>query len=116
MDRELMRSDYSDDIQLLDWTGNEHYEDNIDDDISFAPEGGALVPLYDKLRNSKRGGLHISKGNSSYYNAVMSSMDSIIVMMGSDFTGNTEMIQNVSAEAEEAHMQVWTEFRSACGQ
>jgi len=33
-----------------------------------------------------------------------------------DFSGNTEMIQNVSAEAEEAHMQVWTEFRSACGQ
>lgn len=27
-----------------------------------------------------------------------------------------EMIQPVSAEAEEAHMQVWTEFKSACGQ
>lgn len=27
-----------------------------------------------------------------------------------------EMIQNVSAEAEEAHMKVWTEFCQACGQ
>ena len=33
-----------------------------------------------------------------------------------DFSGQTEMIQNVSAEAEEAHVQVWTEFKAACGQ
>lgn len=33
-----------------------------------------------------------------------------------DFTGETEMIQNVSAQAEEAHVKVWTEFKSACGQ
>ena len=26
-----------------------------------------------------------------------------------------EMIQTVSAEAEEAHNKVWTEFRAACG-
>ncbi len=29
---------------------------------------------------------------------------------------NAEMIQPISAEAEEAHVQVWTEFRNACGQ
>ncbi len=33
-----------------------------------------------------------------------------------DFGGNTEMIQNVSAEAEEAHVKVWTEFKTATGQ
>lgn len=33
-----------------------------------------------------------------------------------DFSGQTEMIQNISAEAEEAHVQVWTEFKAACGQ
>ena len=27
-----------------------------------------------------------------------------------------EMIQNISAEAMEAHTKVWTEFRTACGQ
>lgn len=31
-------------------------------------------------------------------------------------SNDIEMIQPVSAEAEEAHMQVWTEFKSACGQ
>lgn len=31
-------------------------------------------------------------------------------------TGKMEMIQNISAEAEEAHIKVWTEFRQACGQ
>ncbi len=30
--------------------------------------------------------------------------------------GETEMIQPISAEAEEAHNKIWTEFRSACGQ
>ncbi len=33
-----------------------------------------------------------------------------------DFSGNMEMIQNISAEAEETHVQIWTEFRAACGQ
>lgn len=33
-----------------------------------------------------------------------------------DFTGDTEMIQNISAEAEEAHTKAWTEFKSACGE
>lgn len=33
-----------------------------------------------------------------------------------DFDGNTEMIQNVDAQAEEAHVKVWTKFKSACGQ
>ena len=33
-----------------------------------------------------------------------------------NFSGNTEMIQNVDAAAEEAHVKVWTEFKSACGQ
>ena len=33
-----------------------------------------------------------------------------------DFSGNMEMIQNISAEAEETHVQLWTEFRAACGQ
>lgn len=32
-----------------------------------------------------------------------------------DFSGNTEMIQNISAEAEEAHAKIWTEFRSLTG-
>jgi len=31
-----------------------------------------------------------------------------------DFNGNTEMIQNISAEAGEAHTKIWTEFKSAC--
>ena len=30
--------------------------------------------------------------------------------------GETEMIQPISAEAEEVHNRIWTEFRSACGQ
>lgn len=34
----------------------------------------------------------------------------------SGFSGNMEMIQNISAEAEELHSKVWFEFRSACGQ
>lgn len=34
----------------------------------------------------------------------------------SDFSGNTEMIQMVGAEAEEAHTKVWTKFKSAAGQ
>jgi len=34
----------------------------------------------------------------------------------SDFAGNTEMIQMVGAEAEEAHTKVWTKFKSAAGQ
>lgn len=29
---------------------------------------------------------------------------------------STEMIQPISAEAEEAHVQAWTEFKNACGQ
>lgn len=33
-----------------------------------------------------------------------------------NFTGDTEMIQNISAHAEEAHTKVWTEFKAACGQ
>ena len=33
-----------------------------------------------------------------------------------DFSGNTEMIQNVDAGAEEEHVKVWTQFKSACGQ
>lgn len=33
-----------------------------------------------------------------------------------DFSGDMEMIQTVSAEAEEAHTQVWTEFKAAAGQ
>lgn len=33
-----------------------------------------------------------------------------------DFKGDMEMIQNISAEAEEAHTKVWTEFKSASGQ
>lgn len=30
------------------------------------------------------------------------------------FNSDMEMIENISAEADEAHMQVWTEFKSAC--
>ncbi|MEG1380947.1 MAG: spermidine/putrescine ABC transporter substrate-binding protein [Ruthenibacterium sp.] len=33
-----------------------------------------------------------------------------------DFHGSTEMIQNITAEADEAHVKVWTEFKTACGQ
>lgn len=33
-----------------------------------------------------------------------------------DFSGNTEMIQRISAEAEEAHTKIWTEFKAATGQ
>ncbi|MGI6642444.1 MAG: polyamine ABC transporter substrate-binding protein [Bacillota bacterium] len=33
----------------------------------------------------------------------------------SDFGGDMEMIQNVSAEAEEVHARVWTEFKTATG-
>lgn len=33
-----------------------------------------------------------------------------------DFTGETEMIQGIGAEAEEAHTKVWTEFKAAAGQ
>jgi len=33
-----------------------------------------------------------------------------------DFEGATEMIQNISSEAEDAHTKVWTEFKSATGQ
>ena len=32
------------------------------------------------------------------------------------FDGDTEMIQNISAAADEAHVQMWTEFKAACGQ
>ena len=32
------------------------------------------------------------------------------------FGGEMEMIQNISGEAEESHTEVWTEFKSACGQ
>ncbi len=33
-----------------------------------------------------------------------------------DFSSDTEMIFNVSAEADEAHTKVWTQFRTATGQ
>jgi len=33
-----------------------------------------------------------------------------------DFDSNTEMIQNISSEAEDAHTKIWTEFKSAAGQ
>lgn len=33
-----------------------------------------------------------------------------------EFGGDMEMIQNVSAAAEEAHTKIWTEFKAACGQ
>ena len=33
-----------------------------------------------------------------------------------NFTGNTEMIQRISPEAEEVHTKVWTKFKSAAGQ
>ena len=34
-----------------------------------------------------------------------------------NFTADsTEMIAPISAEAEEAHVKVWTEFKNACGQ
>ncbi len=33
-----------------------------------------------------------------------------------DFHSETEMIQNLSAAADEAHVKVWTEFKTACGQ
>lgn len=33
-----------------------------------------------------------------------------------DFTGDMEMIRSVSADAEEVHTEVWTEFKAACGQ
>ena len=41
-----------------------------------------------------------------------------LLVLPEDFlsSNDIEMIQPVSAEAEEAHMQVWTEFNSACGQ
>ena len=32
-----------------------------------------------------------------------------------DFSGDMEMIQRISAEAEEAHTKIWTEFKSAAG-
>lgn len=33
-----------------------------------------------------------------------------------DFSGETEMIRNISAEADEAHVKAWTAFKTACGQ
>lgn len=33
-----------------------------------------------------------------------------------DFKGDTEMIENITAEADEAHVKAWTEFKAACGQ
>lgn len=32
-----------------------------------------------------------------------------------DFDGTMEMIQNIPAEADEAHVKAWTEFKTACG-
>ncbi len=33
-----------------------------------------------------------------------------------DYKGETEMIQNITAEADEEHVKIWTEFKAACGQ
>lgn len=33
-----------------------------------------------------------------------------------NFSGDTEMIQNIGAAADEAHVKTWTEFKTACGQ
>ncbi len=33
-----------------------------------------------------------------------------------DFSGDKEMIQSISAEAEEVHTRIWTEFKAAAGQ
>ena len=38
-----------------------------------------------------------------------------ILTLPEDFSGNTEMIENISAEAEEAQAKVWTEFKTATG-
>ena len=46
----------------------------------------------------------------------ISDEDKEFLTLPSDFAGNTEMIQMVGAEAEEAHTKVWTKFKSAAGQ
>lgn len=57
------------------------------------------------------------------YYCTNSAADSLIdpayqsfLTLPADFSGNTEMIENVTAEADEAHVKAWTAFKSACGQ
>ncbi len=33
-----------------------------------------------------------------------------------DFGGDTEMIENIGADAQDLHAKIWTEFKTACGQ
>ena len=70
--------------------------------------GAPVAYLLSRLGQRKAlllaGGLYlIGLGGDSYYGFLPESV-----------TGG-EMIQTVSAEAEEAHNKVWTEFRAACG-
>lgn len=57
------------------------------------------------------------------YYCTNSAADSLIdpayrsfLTLPADFSGDTEMIENITAEADEAHVKAWTAFKSACGQ
>ena len=52
--------------------------------------------------------------NQASYDLIEPEMQDYLILP-EEFKSNTEMIENISAEASEAHVQVWTEFRSACG-
>ena len=52
--------------------------------------------------------------NQAAYELIDESMRDFLILPD-EFKADTEMIQNISSEASEAHVQVWTEFKSACG-
>ena len=53
--------------------------------------------------------------NSAADSLIDPAYQSFLTLPG-DFSGNTEMIQSISAAADEAHVKIWTEFKTACGQ
>lgn len=53
--------------------------------------------------------------NKAAYDLIEDGMKDKIILP-EELKSNTEMIQNISADAVEEHTKVWTQFKSACGQ
>ena len=76
---------------------------------------GASVSTYGKVSDFDYASFDYSEGldDNGHWTGIRA-LD--YVTLPEDFDGKTEMIQNVSAETEEIHAQMWTEFKAACGQ
>ncbi|MDR2479170.1 MAG: spermidine/putrescine ABC transporter substrate-binding protein [Treponema sp.] len=87
---------------------------------SKAPNADAAYAFLDYILDAERGARCFEF--LGYYSTNAAS-DPLIepefkqfLTLPTDFSGEMEMIQNISAEAEDAHNRIWTEFKAAAGQ